>query len=69
MSRQTDGHIQLWTAAPYDIDIGDTFKCEPGCNKLFHQTCVPKYSNGPNHRGFKDMVGTDAVVKSPDSTL
>jgi uncharacterized phage protein (TIGR02218 family) len=69
VSRTTNGQIQLWTPTPYDIDVGDTFRVSPGCNKLFKQHCVDKFSNGVNHRGFRFLAGMDKVVEGPDSPI
>lgn len=68
-SIQTDGVMVLWTPTPYDIEVGDTFTVEPGCNRLFAQHCVAKFANGDNHRGFRFLAGFDKVLTGPNSTI
>jgi uncharacterized phage protein (TIGR02218 family) len=53
--------IELWQQMHYDIAAGDTFVVTAGCDKLFG-TCVAKFANGPNFRGFPHMPGNDFVL-------
>lgn len=68
-SIQADGVIELWTPTPYNVNVGDTFSCVRGCNKLFNQHCRIVFGNGDNFRGFKEMVGIDQLIKAPDSAI
>jgi uncharacterized phage protein (TIGR02218 family) len=53
--------LELWQAMAADIAPGDTFTITAGCDKLF-ATCVAKFGNGPNFRGFPHMPGNDFVL-------
>ena len=53
--------LELWQAMSADIGIGDTFTVTAGCDKLF-STCVAKFGNGINFRGFPHMPGNDFVL-------
>jgi uncharacterized phage protein (TIGR02218 family) len=53
--------IELWQQMHYAIAAGDTFVVTAGCDKLFG-TCVAKFANGPNFRGFPHMPGNDFVL-------
>ncbi len=37
--------------APYPIEVGDTFKMRPDCEKRFAEDCIALYDNLPNFRG------------------
>lgn len=65
-SIQANGEIELWTQTPYDIEVGDTFECDPGCEKEIVRDCHKKFGNRENHRGFPLMRGTDHILKLPD---
>lgn len=65
-SIQSNGEIALHVQTPYDIQVGDTFECDPGCEKEIVRDCHKKHGNRENHRGFPLMAGTDRVLKTPD---
>jgi hypothetical protein len=52
------------------IQVGDTFRAYPGCNKLkktetetYDGDCVVKFDNAVNFRGFDEVPGIDKMVK------
>jgi uncharacterized phage protein (TIGR02218 family) len=53
--------IELWQPMHFAIAPGDTFTVTAGCDKLF-ATCVAKFSNGLNFRGFPHMPGNDFAL-------
>lgn len=63
-SIQSAGEIELWTATPYDIEVGDTFRVEPGCDKT-KATCFSKFDNVANFGGYPWMKPADHYTKSP----
>jgi len=46
---------------------GDTFVISPGCDHTV-STCVQKFNNIDNFRGFPSMPGQDAIMLYPDAT-
>ena len=44
-----------------NIQIGDTFTIEAGCNRL-KETCQMKFDNFYNFRGFPDIPGMDSIM-------
>lgn len=52
--------IELWERAPFDVAAGDRFDIRAGCDKQF-STCVAKFANASNYRGFPHMPGNDFV--------
>jgi uncharacterized phage protein (TIGR02218 family) len=60
------GRIRLWINLPYNIAIGDTFNIVAGCNRLL-KTCLNKFNNVPNFRGFPFIPGTDAMLRTPNA--
>jgi len=65
-SNATTGALTLWKAMPYTVETGDTFRLEVGCDKA-HATCVDKFENVVNFRGFPWVPGRDAVLQTPGS--
>jgi len=63
-SLQANGEVELWTKTPYDIAPGDTFRVEPGCDKL-KSTCFTKFDNVPNFGGYPWMKPADHYTKAP----
>ncbi|HEY6021546.1 MAG TPA: phage BR0599 family protein, partial [Candidatus Paceibacterota bacterium] len=55
------GVITLQQAMPNAISIGDTYSMSAGCDKL-RATCVSKFNNIVNFRGFPDLPGADAMI-------
>jgi uncharacterized phage protein (TIGR02218 family) len=53
--------IELWQAAAFPLNVGDTAVLKAGCDKQF-STCRAKFFNGANFRGFPHMPGTDFVT-------
>lgn len=53
-----------------EVQVGDTFKAYPGCNKLkktgeneYLGDCIVKFDNAGNFRGFDEIPGIDAIVR------
>lgn len=63
---EADGTISLWLAMPFDIDPGDLFTIEPGCDRLA-STCIDKFNNIVNFRGYPFIPGTDKAYQTPDA--
>lgn len=61
--RSQNGEVQLslWQAMPEAIETGDTFIVSAGCDKRL-ETCLTKFANTVNFRGFPHMPGNDFVV-------
>ena len=60
--------LELWTAPPAPLSPGDTLVVTAGCDKRF-QTCVAKFGNAANFRGFPHIPGDDfALATSPDGS-
>ncbi len=55
------GIIELWQAASFAVEPGDTFIIRAGCDKQFG-TCRTKFLNGENFRGFPHLPGTDFIT-------
>jgi uncharacterized phage protein (TIGR02218 family) len=55
------GIIELWQAASFAVEPGDSFAIRAGCDKQF-STCRAKFVNGDNFRGFPHLPGTDFVT-------
>lgn len=56
-----NGVVLLQQPMPNAITVGDTYSMSAGCDKL-RSTCVSKFSNVVNFRGFPDLPGRDAMV-------
>lgn len=56
--------INLWLPLGAQIEIGDQFMITAGCDKR-HQTCLEKFTNLTNFRGFHLMPGNDFAVSYP----
>ncbi len=54
--------IDLWAAPKVSIAVGETISLIAGCDKQL-STCVGKFSNAVNFRGFPHMPGNDFVAK------
>lgn len=52
------GNLQVFEPFPSDIEIGDTFELEPGCDKTHTQCAL--YGNLVNFRGYGLFVPTQA---------
>ncbi len=53
--------LELWQPMHFNIAGGDAFAVTAGCDKLFG-TCVAKFRNGANFRGFPHMPGNDFAL-------
>jgi uncharacterized phage protein (TIGR02218 family) len=58
--------LELWQAMPEPLVAGDAFTVTAGCDKHF-DTCVAKFNNAVNFRGFPHIPGNDFVVRYPVS--
>lgn len=58
------GAVTLWLPAGAAIAPGDAFTASAGCDKRF-ATCVAKFANAVNFRGFHLMPGNDFAMSYP----
>jgi uncharacterized phage protein (TIGR02218 family) len=58
--------LELWQQMPEPIAIGDTFTITAGCDKRF-DTCLNRFANTINFRGFPHIPGNDFVVSYPNA--
>ena len=56
--------FELWQPMGKAIAIGDTFEVHAGCAKDF-ATCLAKFANGINFRGFPHIPGNDILIDHP----
>ena len=56
--------FELWQAAPEPIAPGDAFTVTAGCDKRF-ETCIARFDNAVNFRGFPHIPGNDFVIRYP----
>lgn len=54
--------VTLLEAPVQSITVGDTFQIKTGCDKRW-QTCLEKFSNGNNYRGFPHIPGNDTLIR------
>ncbi|KZL09811.1 DUF2163 domain-containing protein [Pseudovibrio sp. Ad26] len=54
--------ITLLEAPVRRLAIGDTFLIRAGCDKRW-QTCLEKFNNGNNYRGFPHILGNDTLIR------
>jgi len=54
----------LWQAMAQPIAPGDTFAVTAGCDKRF-ATCLNRFSNAVNFRGFPHIPGNDFIISYP----
>lgn len=59
---ESERRIELQLPTPYDIDVGDNFDIEPGCD-FSYATCVGRHSNGPFFGGFRTIPGYKKLQK------
>lgn len=57
----TSGAFVLQQAMPDDIAVGDAYSVSAGCDKLL-ATCIAKFANVANFRGFPHIPGMDRMV-------
>jgi len=58
--------IELFEPMPFDIEVGDTLRIFPGCDKL-HTTCFTKFDNATNFVGEPFVPGADTLGTYPDA--
>ena len=58
--------LTLFLSMPYNIQVGDTFKVRPGCDKRA-VTCRTKFNNIVNMRAEPFIPGADLLATYPDS--
>ncbi|PLW76799.1 DUF2163 domain-containing protein [Cohaesibacter celericrescens] len=56
--------LSVWSPFVYPVAIGDGLALTAGCDKRF-ASCVDKFANGVNFRGFPHMPGNDYVTTYP----
>lgn len=61
-----DQTVRLFLDLPKDIQVGDRGRIYPGCDKL-RSTCINKFNNIVNFRGFPDIPGQDVALNYPDA--
>jgi uncharacterized phage protein (TIGR02218 family) len=54
----------LWQTMAQPIEAGDTFAVTAGCDKRF-ATCINRFNNAANFRGFPHIPGNDFVISYP----
>ena len=54
--------IELWDRPRFTIAVGEVVNLVAGCDKQL-STCVSKFANAVNFRGFPHMPGNDFVAK------
>ena len=60
------GTLTLFLPTLYAVQTGDAFIIRPGCDKSF-ATCMAKYDNAINFRGFPHVPGNDQILRYPDA--
>jgi uncharacterized phage protein (TIGR02218 family) len=58
---RSDDVLHLWSAPPFAMEVGDTFRLLAGCDKRF-ATCKAKFGNGGNFQGFPHMPTEDFAL-------
>jgi uncharacterized phage protein (TIGR02218 family) len=57
-------HFELWQTTAEPIAPGDAFTVSAGCDKRF-ETCLGRFGNDVNFRGFPHMPGNDFALSYP----
>ena len=57
--------LELWQAMSEEVGVGDAFTITAGCDKHFG-TCIGKFDNAANFRGFPHVPGVDFALAVPD---
>lgn len=55
------GYVYLMDAAPYPIQTADTYSMTAGCD-LVLTTCISRFNNVVNFRGFPHVPGIDRMI-------
>lgn len=59
------GEIELWEPLPVDLEPGDTFELQPGCDRRY-ETCRDVHDNLVNFRGPGIFSpGMDSIIRAP----
>ncbi|MFZ5792755.1 MAG: DUF2163 domain-containing protein [Pseudomonadota bacterium] len=58
--------FDLWESMAFEIAPGDTFTVTAGCDKSL-DTCIARFNNVANFRGFPFIPGNDAVMAYPNT--
>lgn len=61
------GTVELWLQLPFNIQVGDAFEVDPGCDRL-KSTCISKFNNIVNFQGEPFIPGPDKAYETPDAT-
>lgn len=62
--------VTLGELTPYPIQIGDTYRWRPDCQKRYQEDCIDVYDNGPNFKGEPLIpVGDAGSVQAPGAEL
>ena len=60
------GLFELFEAFPFDIQVGDTYEAQAGCDKSL-TICVERFDNIQNRRAEDNIPGTDKALLYPDA--
>lgn len=63
-SGSSDAEVTLWLTPLFTLAVGDMFSIQAGCDKFF-STCLNKFDNKDNYRGFPHIPGSDYVLNYP----
>jgi len=63
----TGTQITLALPAYYQVQVGDNYTMQAGCDKTF-TTCCTRFSNSLNFRGEPFIPGTDAILATSTTT-
>lgn len=59
------GHFDMWDSFPFEIEVGDTFRVKPGCDRLY-ATCGGTFDNTINFRGHGRWIpGIPSIIRAP----
>lgn len=62
----TTDTLELFLKTPFDFTVGDEFIIVPGCDYT-RQTCISKFNNILNFRGYPFVPGSDKTYNRPTS--
>lgn len=62
ISNAVSHRIVLQEEFPFPLTVGDTFSLQAGCDRV-HTTCIKKYANINNFRGFPAIPGNNLLQK------
>lgn len=64
----TTKQFSLFLAMSNSIQVGNTYSVYPGCDKRI-ATCIAKFNNVNNFRGYPYTPGLDNLLRYPDSHI